>query len=133
MGKQRKTEEAILERICKLKQERKAIVNNGEPLEERKIALQEVDREMALLKAEVDVLSTKTKNKTWGRIKAMVDFGDGPKPFEIIIKDRSPEKARDNTLFVSKDTDLACKLVLAKINSIILSKMLEIRILDKNF
>jgi hypothetical protein len=133
LAKQRKTEEAILERICKLKQERKAIVNNGEPLEERKIALQEVDREMALLKAEVDALSTKTKNKTWGRIKAMVDFGDGPKPFEIIIKDRSPEKARDNTLFVSKDTDLACKLVLAKINSIILSKMLEIRILDKNF
>jgi hypothetical protein len=123
VGKEKHQEE-IFKRMCELRRQRKDIVNNGGPFEEKRIAFQDIDREIGLLKIKLDALSKKTRNKTYGRFEAMVDFGEGegPKFSEIIIKDRSPNKKRPNVLFVSKDTDLACKLTLAKVESVIIDE-----------
>ncbi len=129
---QRKREGIILERKCTLMRQRKSIVGSGDPFEEKKIELQNIDREIELLEIELKALSEKTRNKTYGRIEAMVDFGEGPKFSEIIIKDRSPNKKPPNIVFVSKDTELACKLMLAKVNSVVVCEKTNIRILSKD-
>ncbi len=131
---QRKREGIILERKCELMRQRKSIVGSGNSFG-GKIELQTIDREIGLLDIELKALSEKTKNKTYGRIEAMVemvDSGEGPKFSEIIIKDRSSNKKPPNIVFVSKDTELACKLMLAKVNSVVVCGKMNIRILSKD-